>query len=309
MKSLCPLCSSSDTHVITQVKDVEYLTTDNLYTYFECNPCKCVYLFEPPIKDLPTIYPDNYYAVSGPAEGFLSLNNVLESIKSRLDYLLIKRSIKRISGEQISCLDVGGGAGWMLNLARKSDSRVHSTTVIDINDKSRPIAESNGHRFVTGIVDSMEFLNEFSFVLLLNLIEHVPDPRATLHRLHSAMEEDGIMLIKTPNTDSVNYRLFRNRYWGGYHAPRHFVLFNKENFSALVKDCGFSIEEFKYTQGAPQWVASVLAFLKYMRLSRSSKPIDTHPAAPFLTVLFAAIDFIRAPFSKTDQMFFVLRRS
>ena len=308
MTSPCPLCSSSDTYIIAKVRDVEYGTTEELYVYSECGVCKCVYLLEPPINEISTIYPDTYYSVSGPGKGFLSLNKMLEGIKSCLDYILVKKAMKRISGEQLSCLDVGGGTGWMSNIARKADSRVNSTTIIDINEKSRSVAESNGHRFIIGVVDSMEFQDEFSFVLLVNLIEHVPDPRATLNRLHSAMQKDGIMLIRTPNTDSINCRIFKNKYWGGYHAPRHFVLFNKENMFELVKDCGFAIEEFKYSQGAPQWVASILGVLENNRLNKARKPMYAHPLAPFLTFFFAALDFTRAPFSKTDQMIFVLRK-
>ncbi len=304
----CPLCSSEKARHMASVKDVEYFTSEDEFSYFECEDCQCVYLLDPPVARLAEIYPDNYYAVEGPtdAKGFLS--RMLEAVKNKLDRKMFSQALARINSKTIDGLDVGGGAGWIMNIVRQSDARVRNTTIIDINENSRAAAESNGHIYINGPIESLTAKNEFDFVMLLNLIEHVADPRATLASINAGMKRGGILLIKTPNTDCLNRRLFEKKYWGGYHAPRHWVLFNKSNFIALAQECGFEIEKFSYTQGAPQWVASVLGTLEQRRPGPGNKPIYTHPLYFLLTLLFAGFDFLRLPFSKTDQIIVLLRK-
>jgi len=229
-------------------------------------------------------------------------------VKETLDKRLFRGALQKIRNETIDCLDIGGGVGWISNHLRESDSRVRHTTIVDINEKSRAAAESNGHKFINSTIDSFVAKNEFDFALMLNLIEHVADPRKTLCSINSAIRPDGLLLIKTPNTSSLNRQIFQKLYWGGYHAPRHWVLFNKTNFISLAEECGFVIESFRYTQGAPQWVASILGTIRRYRPNRGNKPMYSHPLAPVLSLLFAAFDFLRLPLFPTDQMIVLLKK-
>ncbi len=74
---------------------------------------------------------------------------------------------------------------------------------------------------------------------MLNLIEHVRRPDEVLAKARSLLTPDGFALIKTPNYDALDARIFRHRSWGGYHAPRHFVLFDRDSFArvARIKGC------------------------------------------------------------------------
>ena len=55
----------------------------------------------------------------------------------------------------------------------------------------------------------------FDVILMLNLIEHVDNPGELLRKAHRLLAPNGIVVVKTPNTDSLDARLFRNRNWGG----------------------------------------------------------------------------------------------
>jgi 2-polyprenyl-3-methyl-5-hydroxy-6-metoxy-1,4-benzoquinol methylase len=304
----CPLCKSNEVRLLSTVKDIEYFTSDINYEYFGCDSCSSIYLKNPPVTSLAKIYPDDYYSIKGPDHHRRSLNKFLEGIKNHLDKLLFRKALKKVRSSSISSLDIGGGAGWISNIVREADSRVKRTFIMDINESSRPIAESNGHTYIHGMADSLESHNEFDFVLMLNLIEHVENPGKTLDCIHAAMKPDGILLVKTPNTLSLNRRLFEGLYWGGYHAPRHWILFNKQSFSRLAVDCGFHIENFRYTQGTPQWVASILGSAELRFPGRKRRPMYANPYAPMLSLMFAAFDFLRLPLFATDQMIFILRK-
>ena len=52
---------------------------------------------------------------------------------------------------------------------------------------------------------------------MFNLIEHVKNHR-NFKKSFSLLSNHGVVLVKTPNTDSLNFKLFKNRDWGGYHT-------------------------------------------------------------------------------------------
>jgi hypothetical protein len=145
---------------------------------------------------------------------------------------------------------------------------------------------------------------------MLNLIEHVADPLAILQKAESFLQPGGIIVIKTPNTDSWDARLYKKTYWGGLHCPRHWVIFSEKSFRLLLRSTSLQIRKLIYTQGAPFWAFSILASMYRKRMIRISaqKPIIFHWLFAPVSALFAIFDFIRRPFAKTSQLFIVLAK-
>ena len=50
---------------------------------------------------------------------------------------------------------------------------------------------------------------------MLNLIEHVDNPGELLKKAYSVLSPDGIVLIKTPNTDSLDAHAYSGIITGG----------------------------------------------------------------------------------------------
>ena len=118
----------------------------------------------------------------------------------------------------------------------------------------------------------------------------------------------GIILIKTPNTESWDARLFRKSYWGGLHCPRHWIIFSEKSFRLLVSKTKLSVSSLRYTQGGVFWAFSIIIYLhrkKILKVTRD-RPVIFHPLFPLISSFFAAFDFIRRPLAKTSQMFIVL---
>ncbi len=123
-----------------------------------------------------------------------------------------------------------------------------------------------------------------------------------------------MLVVKTPNCDSLDARLFRHANWAGYHCPRHWVLFDKPSFTALAARAGLELRDFSYTQGAAFWGASVLFWLAERgRVSITrERPAMNHPLFPPLSAFFAVFDLVRISLGgKPSQMFLTLspRRS
>jgi SAM-dependent methyltransferase len=207
-------------------------------------------------------------------------------------------------------LDVGGGCGWMLDLIRAVDARVAHTEIVDLDPRAGDEARRRGHAYTCVRIEEFESSRNFDLILLLNLIEHVEAPRRVLARLAERLSPDGLILVKTPNHDSLDARLFAKSFWGGLHVPRHWTIFTKRSFGKLLLGTGLSIDGFSYTQGGAFWAASLLAALNrrgWVRISRN-RPAVHHPLFPVLAGVTAAFDFLRLPFAPTSQMFITLRR-
>lgn len=303
IKPCCLMCGKEDLSEWAKARDVEYFTSMEEYTYYQCFSCKSLSIHPIPEAFLSVIYPTNYYSYNDQGSKTLA-----EKIKGILDRRLFKKILTSISNKSISVLDVGGGSGWLLDEIKVVDNRVSFTQVVDIDPKAEQIALQKGHKFFLGKIEDFSPEEKFDVVLILNLIEHVKDPLLLLEKIRGMLKKDGKILVKTPNWESLDSFIFRKTYWNGLHAPRHWVLFNEESFKKLVARANLKIIKFKYTQGAPFWSGSVLYnfYKKGLIKLDQKKPMIYHPLFKYLILFFAAFDFIRLPFSKTSQMFIIL---
>ncbi|MCB0328294.1 MAG: class I SAM-dependent methyltransferase [Bdellovibrionales bacterium] len=303
--SPCPVCARGEHRLWAIAKDYEYCTTgDEEFLYFECRQCKTIYLDPMPVDRLGVIYPENYYSFLKRPSG------LVHKLKGLLDRRVFQEAMTNIQGNALRALDVGGGTGWMLNALKEADSRVCETQVVDLDPKAKAQAENDGHRYFCGRIEDFQSDERFHVILALNLIEHVADPLAMLRHFRELLTDDGVVILKTPNVDSIDARLFRTSYWGGLHCPRHWVLFNDTSIRKGIQSSGLRVRKLCFTQGAPFWTWSTLIALRRSGIVRIDKerPVMQHPLHDLLQALFAGIDFLRAPFSKTSQMFLVLER-
>ena len=300
----CAACASSETQPYAQARDVEYFTSARQFTYVRCANCGALSLVNPPIDELALIYPSNYYSFQ-PTDNSLGLR-----IKDALDRRLFRRCLKQLPDRPLALMDVGGGSGHQLTLIRDLDVRVQKTLIADLDVKAESLARAAGHSYFLGRIEEYQPDTEFDLILALNLIEHVANPLEVMTKLKDCLSPPGMVLVKTPNIDSLDHRLFRHKNWGGYHCPRHWTLFDRESFLKLASEAGLRVTYFAYTQGAPFWALSILAALKGKLYHGDPRhPTYQHPLYPALTLLFAAGDFLRRPFAKTSQMFVILMRA
>lgn len=300
----CPLCGHSGIFHAT-ARDIEYFTTDTMFGFYHCSACDVLFISPMLADQLDLIYPSNYYSFQVSEH-----RNWVVRIKEMLDARMLRRVLRTIPGNEIRVLDVGGGTGWLSDLARQADPRISVTQIVDLDSRAQEIAETAGHRYFRGRIEDFAAAERFDLVLMLNLVEHVPQPETMLRHVNGLLSPRGRVLIKTPNFRALDAVIFKDRNWGGYHCPRHFVLFNHHSISRSLQRTGFGIESFAFTQGAPFWTISIMEMLRragWIRIG-PQRTFGEHPLLPFINVATAAFDFLRRPFSPLSQMIVVARR-
>ncbi|MEP2627437.1 MAG: class I SAM-dependent methyltransferase [Rhizobiaceae bacterium] len=289
--------------MFTEAEDIEYKAVEGTFSFYQCLECDSVSVSPVLSNRLEDIYPSDYYSFEDQGGG------ILQTVKQAMDRRAFSRLTARIPGDDLTALDVGGGTGFLLKQLQKADSRVSKGTIVDINAKAESAAVASGFDFFLGGIEQFDSEKRFDVILMVNLIEHVADPGAVLKQAANLLTPNGQILIKTPNYKSLDERIFHRHSWGGYHCPRHFVLFTKESFSNIVSRCGLRVVRASYTQGAPFWSVSVIAWLQKIGvLKRTQKPLYQHFLNAPLMGVFAVFDFLRLPFSKTSQMTFILAK-
>jgi 2-polyprenyl-3-methyl-5-hydroxy-6-metoxy-1,4-benzoquinol methylase len=298
----CPACASTEHRLYGRFRDEEYFCCEDAFDYWQCDACATVFLHPLPIARLAEIYPSNYYSFQ-PHSRSLTVR-----IKEQLDRRYFQGILRKLPGDSIRVLDVGGGTGWLLDVLRTLDPRVRFTQIVDLDPEAGDKARAKGHAYACQRIEDFVTDGRFDLVLMLNLIEHVEAPQRVLAKVANLLSPSGIVLVKTPNMDAMDARLFRNAYWAGLHVPRHWSLFTRSSFERMIGGTGLEMRRFQYTQGAPFWAASVLASLKRSGLVDISarRPAVYHPLFGPLSALFAAFDIVRAPFGRPSQMYIVM---
>ncbi len=295
----CPVCQSLEADLWARAQDVEYYTTPDWFNYYHCDSCNVLFLHPLPVGQLAEIYPSNYYAYTE------TNKSLVQRVKALLDQRRLLRILASLPGSELSALDVGGGTGQMLDRVRIADQRVRFTQIVDLDRAAEKIARAAGHEYTRCRIETFSANRSFDLILMLNLIEHVEDPVSVLRKAAGMLSPQGRILVKTPNFDSLDARLFRNRSWGGYHCPRHWTLFTAASFERAARSAGLDVDSASYTQGAPFWAISVFEGLRRAGMVRASAaaPAPFHRLIPFLQACFAAFDLARSPFSRTSQIF------
>ena len=298
----CPVCQQKKISPWSIAYDYEYFSVPGEFHYYHCGDCAAIFIHPVPVNLLHKIYPPGYYSFVTKGK------NIVVKAKEWLDKKYFRKILRQLPGRELSVLDVGGGTGWMLDVLKNTDARINFTQSVDIDSAAKSTAEAKGHAYFEGTIEQFNTGKKFDLILMLNLIEHVEDPLAVLQKAETLLQPGGIIIIKTPNTESWDARLYKKTYWGGLHCPRHWVIFSQKSFRHLLRSTHLEITKLQYTQGAPFWAFSIIASLYKKKMVHISarKPIIFHWLFAPISAVFAIFDFMRRPFAKTSQMFIIL---
>lgn len=295
---------SEDTQAISWAEgiDFEYGTCSNIFTMWRGDQSGLIFLNPRPApQSLSIIYPasyepyhfDRFPALVRRARSFVQKRKVI--------------AIKAIAPEHARIIDIGCGNGTLLRLLRAYGSSGWQLHGNEINEHCAHQLSAEGFQVHACPVWEIPGSSEYDIVILNQVIEHFADIRRLLESCNRLLKRGGFVFIETPSTEGIDARLFRRRYWGGYHFPRHFYLFNERTLERLLKEHGFEPVRTQYLASPAFWLQSVHHYLtdRGMKKLASFFSVRNVPLLALVTLIDLATAMLG---QKTSNMRIVGRR-
>jgi len=106
------------------------------------------------------------------------------------------------------------------------------------------VARERNVRVIASSIDKVEgFQGAFDAITMMDVIEHLPEPREAMEKLSGLLRQGGVLLITTGNTDALPWRVLRLGYW--YYFSEHVSFLNKKSFAWLATFLDMDILEVK----------------------------------------------------------------
>lgn len=279
---------------MTRGPDYEYGTLDGrVFDVLRCTGCGHVFVDPLPApEELPAIYPPTYYTVNPRSP--LHLRGFIYEHKLRRD---VDRLLSQVDPERVrSVADLGCGDGQRLARLGERLGAGCERIGVDLQPDPRRVAElaERGVRLEQGnLEEPLEVLRDggHDVVVMSQIIEHLRSPPRVLAEVARKLAPGGRLIVETPNVGGLDYHLFRRRYWGAYHLPRHFHLFTADSLSGLLEKAGLRVVERGFLPSPGFWITSLRNALGLRSDARSRHPAELLNFANLPSVgLFTAID-------------------
>jgi len=136
-------------------------------------------------------------------------------------------------------LEIGCAYGFFLNEAKK----YFDVSGIELAADAATYCQRSGLPVLQGMADETTLHRDerIDAVVMLDVIEHLPDPRGTLALLVRHLAPGGIIVITTGDFGSVAARLC-GKYWRLMTPPQHLWFFGRESIIRMAGSLGLCVE-------------------------------------------------------------------
>ena len=142
---------------------------------------------------------------------------------------------------QARLLDVGCSSGAFLMTARKLGLE---TAGVEPAMEAAETARRAGFNVFTGFLEAAHFPDaSFDAATLIEVIEHLRDPRSLLAECRRVLRPGGILLVTTPNAGSWTVRFMGSR-WESFNLTAmrgHISFFNPRSMRIIAERTGFEL--------------------------------------------------------------------
>jgi SAM-dependent methyltransferase len=299
----CALCERREGARLASGPDFEYDTTRMELALWRC-PCGGVYLDPRPAPSaLERIYPPDYYAYDFADR----LRPIVRRVKAFAERAKL-RVYRPFLQEGSRVLDIGCADGELLAALGSSCGLALGLEGVEFSPPAIAAAERRGITVHRGRIEEVSLpAQAFDVVIMNQLIEHVRDPLALLRAVARALRPGGHVFVETPNLDSLDARLFRRRYWGGYHLPRHFHLFDRRTLPALARRAGLVPLSLRPLVCPQFWILSLHNAVADWGARRLATRLF-NPLSPFWLAPFTLIELVHQRVWWTSNLQMIARQ-
>jgi 2-polyprenyl-3-methyl-5-hydroxy-6-metoxy-1,4-benzoquinol methylase len=229
-----------------------------------------------------------YISHSSKPDSLISLLYVwARSTMLNYKYTLLKKHLQPNS----RLLDIGCGTGSFLSFMKKKGFDVFG---VESNAKARNICLQKNIEVQS--TESKLPQASFDTISLWHVLEHLPQPEASLTTYRKLLKPAGILVIAVPNFDSHD-RIHYQNHWAALDVPRHLWHFTPKGLINMAEASGFDLLQ-KRALGLDVF------YISYLSEKYRGKPF------PFVRGLFKASWFTFKTFfnSKPSSSVFIFKK-
>jgi SAM-dependent methyltransferase len=224
----CDLCGSTGQAVLYEIDG---------YPIVRCEQCGLVFVGRAETaEELAQFYDAEYWEDPEAAEGYGGYAAAEGRKRHHFGGLLAEVEALRPVGD---LLEIGSAYGFFLDEARLRGWRVrgiepsphaarHAREQLGLEISSTPFSQL---AVEPGAVDC---------IAIWDVIEHLPDPRATVEAAHAWLRPGGVLALSTGDVRSLTARL-HGRDWSLLAPPWHQFYFSRNTMKRLLTDVGFDV--------------------------------------------------------------------
>jgi len=235
----CALCGGNNTELVIKVYNTHdaYSITNQSFNLVKCRNCGLLYINPRPTKEeISRFYPEKYYSVK-----ITFLTKIINLINYFLKLAQIRRVIKY--KKQGRLLDLGCGVGEFLGEMKRRGFEVYG---VDPSSQACKLAQGRLKNIFNTELEECHFPdNYFDVVTLWHVLEHLPNPNITLKEIHRVLKKDGILILETPNIDSLLFKIFKKN-WFHLDIPRHLYHWSSKTIRGILNKHKFRVFKISY---------------------------------------------------------------
>lgn len=135
-------------------------------------------------------------------------------------------------------LEIGSGLGHLI--AQLEDT--FETYGMDLNDWAVKESKAVVQESALQVASAQELpfrQGAFNVVIIKHIVEHLPNPQKAIAEIGRVTESGGILILATPNLDSL-LKPWKGDRWIGYQDPTHISLKPPADWLTFIREAGFT---------------------------------------------------------------------
>ena len=171
-------------------------------------------------------------------------------ISSGQAYKIAAKLLKSIDKNK-RLLEFGSGTG---NFARALVESGHTGKITCADILPRPAASHYDLEWIQADLNNPLDAPAASYdvIVSIEVIEHLENPRAVFREFHRLLVPDGILIVTTPNQESLRslLALILGRHFAAFQGasyPAHITAILEKDFERICEETGFSKPAFSYS--------------------------------------------------------------
>jgi len=189
-----------------------------------CNKCGLIYVTPRMTKESSTeFYKNDYRKIYGE-----NMEIVIEKQHAMVAFELLRGTSPKTH------LDIGASTGQLVNLCASNDI---DSIGVECNKRNSEYAQNQGTNVINMDFDEYETDKKFDVVTILNTLEHMYSPLATLKKIHKLLNDDKILIISVPYIYNLNLK----KPMDAYLSNAHLYNFSITTLDVLLKKAGFQM--------------------------------------------------------------------